>query len=190
MALPDEPGPRHREVAGRFGHLVAGVGDWDAPTPVPQWVARDVVTHLTTWLPGLLSSTAGIELPATGTDPVQAWSQRSVDVQGLLDDPHRAGRVLAGEHVAGMRLEQVIDRFYTADVFLHTWDLARATGQDEQLDPAMCEQMLRGMQEMEELLRSSGQYGPAVPVPPDAPVQDRLVGFIGRDPEWRPARTR
>jgi hypothetical protein len=35
-------------------------------------------------------------------------------------------------------------------------------------------------------MRASGQFGPAVPVPDDAPVQDRLIGFIGRDPAWRP----
>jgi hypothetical protein len=25
-----------------------------------------------------------------------------------------------------------------------------------------------------------------VPVPDDAPVQDRLMAFVGRDPAWRP----
>ena len=39
---------------------------------------------------------------------------------------------------------------------------------------------------MEELIRASGQYGPAVPAPEDAPVQDRMIGFIGRDPYWKP----
>ncbi len=39
---------------------------------------------------------------------------------------------------------------------------------------------------IEELLRSSGQYGPAVPVDDDADPVTRLVGFIGRDPAWRP----
>jgi hypothetical protein len=46
--------------------------------------------------------------------------------------------------------------------------------------------MLAGMQPIEGLLRDSGQYGPAVPVPDDAPVVDRLMGFIGRDPQWQP----
>jgi len=31
-----------------------------------------------------------------------------------------------------------------------------------------------------------GQYGPPVPVPADADAQTRLLGFIGRDPDWRP----
>ena len=38
-----------------------------------------------------------------------------------------------------------------------------------------------------EMLRDSGQYGPAVPVPDDAPDADRLLGFIGRDPRGAPA---
>jgi hypothetical protein len=46
--------------------------------------------------------------------------------------------------------------------------------------------MLAGMPAMEEAMRSSGQFGPAVPVPDDARAQDRLIGFIGRDPGWRP----
>ena len=43
------------------------------------------------------------------------------------------------------------------------------------------------MEPIDELLRSSGQYGAAVPVPDDADVQTRLIGFIGRDPRWSPA---
>ncbi|MDQ3312282.1 MAG: TIGR03086 family protein, partial [Actinomycetota bacterium] len=71
---------------------------------------------------------------------------------------------------------------YTADVFMHTWDLARATGQDETLDPDRCDEILAGMEPMDEVLRSSGQYGPKVDVPADADVQTRLLAFIGRDP--------
>lgn len=44
--------------------------------------------------------------------------------------------------------------------------------------------MLAGMEPLDELLRSSGQYGPAVPVPEEADVQTPLLGFIGRDPNW------
>ena len=76
--------------------------------------------------------------------------------------------------------------FYTADVFMHTWDVSRATGQDDRLDPDFCAQLLAGMSQMEDAIRASGQYGPAVPVPEDASVQDRMIGFIGRDPFWTP----
>ena len=31
-------------------------------------------------------------------------------------------------------------------------------------------------------MRSSGQYGPKVDVPPDSDVQTRMLAFIGRNP--------
>ena len=37
---------------------------------------------------------------------------------------------------------------------------------------------------MEEVIRSSGQYGARVAVPADADPQTRMLGFIGRDPFW------
>ena len=95
-------------------------------------------------------------------------------------------RTFSNPHTGDLPLDQAIDRFYTTDVFMHTWDLARATGQDDTLDPTLCAELLAGMEPIDELLRSSGQYGPRVPVPDDAAAQDRLLGFIGRDPALAP----
>ena len=98
-------------------------------------------------------------------------------------------RVLANPHTGALPLDRAIDQFYTPDVFMHTWDLARATGQDDRLDPGFCAHLLAGMEQMEQAIRSSGQYGVRVEVPDDAGPQTRLLGFIGRDPSWTPART-
>ena len=191
MSLTDlSPAERHRRIAADFTARVEGVKDWDVPAPVAGWTARDVVRHLTEWLPGFLSSGAGVELPrgpGADTDPVGTWHTHHSAVQELLDDPGTADRVFTNPHIGELPLDQAIDRFYTTDVFMHTWDLARATGQDDRLDPDQCAVLLAGMTEMEEILRMSGQYGPAVPVPPGAGPQDRLIGFIGRDPQWAPA---
>ena len=100
------------------------------------------------------------------------------DVDSAVED------VTRDPHIGEMPLGQAISRIYTADVFMHTWDLARATGQDEQLDPERCARLYDGMLPMDEILRSSGQYGPRVHVPDDADAVTRLVGFIGRDPRW------
>jgi hypothetical protein len=35
---------------------------------------------------------------------------------------------------------------------------------------------------MGDAIRSAGAFGPEVPVPDDAPAQDRLLGFLGRRP--------
>jgi hypothetical protein len=108
-------------------------------------------------------------------------------VQALLDDPATADRVLANPHIGALPVDRAIDQFYTPDVFMHTWDLARATGQNDLLDVDFCGQLLAGMEPMEDVIRSSGQYGPRFQVPADADPQTRLLGFIGRDPSWRPA---
>ncbi len=185
--LPSDPAARHRVVAGAFADLVAATRSWEAPAPVAGWVARDVVGHLVEWLPAFLAGGAAIELPTgppVGEDPVGAWQTAYDAVQALLDDPATAGRTLSNPHIGDIPLDVAIDRFYTSDVFMHAWDLAAATGQLHELDADTCAEMLAGMEPMEEVMRGSGQYGPRVPVPDDASAQDRLLGFIGRDPSW------
>lgn len=103
-------------------------------------------------------------------------------VQSLLDDPATAGKTLSDKHIGEVPLDRAVSRFYTTDVFMHTWDLARATGQDETLDSARCAELLAGMEPMDAALRSSGHYGPRVEVAAGADAQTRLLAFIGRNP--------
>ncbi|MFJ8579949.1 TIGR03086 family metal-binding protein [Micromonospora sp. NPDC093277] len=186
-----DPAARHRHVAAAFTDRVRAAGHWDVPAPVAGWTARDVVRHLVEWLPPFLAAGADVELaggPSVDDDPVAAWQAHRDGVQALLDDPGTAQRVLANRHIGEVPLDQAIDRFYTSDVFMHTWDLARATGQDDRLDADFCAALLAGMEPLENLLRSSGQYGARVPTPDDADAQTRLIGYIGRDPFWTPAQ--
>lgn len=178
------PAENHRLTAAGFTERVLGAAPdaWDRPAPCEGWVARDVVRHLVEWLPGFLEHGAGVTLPAVPSadeDPVAAWQQHAAAVQALLDDPASAAISYTGPP-GTFPLPEAIDRFYTGDVFLHTWDLARATGQDERLDPERCAVMLTGMEAYDEALRSSGHYGPKQPVPDDADPVTRLMAFIGR----------
>ena len=182
------PADRHRTVAAGFADQIAGVTNWAAPTPVDGWTARDVVDHLVEWFPAFLAA-GGVELPAgpaVADDPSAAWAAQSVAVQELLDGPSADDSFthpMAGTH----RLTDAIDRFYTADIYMHTWDLAASAGRVADLDPAFATRLRDGMADIEDMLRSSGQYGPAIPVPTDADPVTRLIGFIGRDPAWTPA---
>jgi uncharacterized protein (TIGR03086 family) len=189
MAPSDIAADRHRRHAGAFSDRVRGTRDWTVPAPVAGWTARDVVRHLVEWFPDFLAAGSGVRLPpgpSVDDDPVAAWQHQFDAVQAVLDDPTTASRALVNPHIGELPLDHAIDRFYTADVFMHTWDLARATGQDDRLDPALCAEMLAGMKPLDELLRQSGQYGPKVAVPDDADVQTQMLGFIGRDPAWTP----
>jgi len=175
---------RYRRIAAQFAQRVDGVPDsrWDDPAPPEGWVARDVVGHLTTWVPAYFYETwdLGAELPPdAAVDPVGAWRSLDQTIQAALDDAEVAGR-LRPTHMGERTLQDQIDMICTPDVMMHTWDLARATGQDETLDPAEVHDLLVGMAPMDEMLRSSGHYGPRTTVPADASEQDQLLAFIGR----------
>lgn len=178
----------YREIAGRFTELVVAVPDevtWQRQSPVPEWTARDVVRHLVEWFPSFLAASAGVALPqgpSVDQDPVAAWRTMSDGVQAILDDPASARKVVTNPNTGEVPLPEAISRFFTNDVFMHTWDLARATGQDETLDPQRCAMLLDQLIPIDELLRSSGHYGPRVEVPDETDVQTRMLAFIGRDP--------
>ncbi|SFB13912.1 TIGR03086 family protein [Amycolatopsis marina] len=179
------PAEQHAYDAAPFTELVesASAGDWARPSPVAEWTALDIVKHLVEWSRGFLQG-AGIELPALDVeaDPVAAWKQHVTDIQAILDEP--GGRVLSNPHTGDKPVDEAIDQFYTADIWMHTWDLAKALGHEPDLGQQRCRAALAAMEPMEQMLRDSGQFGSAVPVAADASPQDRLMAFIGRDPAW------
>jgi len=182
------PAAEWAEIAGGFRSRVDGADprSWDDPAPVEGWTARDVVRHLVEWFPSFLEGGAGVILTvptSVDDDPVAAWHELEDGVTALLADPGTPSRVLSNPHIGDVPLDEAVSRFFTGDVFMHTWDLARATGQDETLDPERCAVMLAGMEPIEQAMRQSGQYGPVVyDAPADADPQTRMLAFIGRDP--------
>ena len=189
MVLPTDPAERHREIAAGFSDRVRAVTDWGAPSPVAEWTTRDVVRHLVEWFPPFLANGAGITLPPVpdvDEDPVGAWQAHAGNVQALLDDAATADKVLSNRHIGDVPLPEGIDRFYTSDIFMHTWDLARGAGLDDRLDADTCAEMVAEMEPMADVLAASGQYGPRVAVPDDADAQTQMLGLIGRDPFWKP----
>jgi uncharacterized protein (TIGR03086 family) len=177
---------RFAKVADTFGETVRAVPDdaWDRPAPCEGWVARDVVGHLVEWVPGFFVSFAELDLgpmPSVDDDPVAAWAALDAATRAALADPEIATREFdmpAGHHT----VESAVSTFYTPDVLVHTWDLARATGLDERLDPDEVHALFVAMEPMDEMLRGSGQFGARVPVPDDADEQTKLIAFTGRQP--------
>jgi len=177
---------RYQWVAAQFGARVDQVAAdaWDNPAPVEGWVARDVVGHLVEWLPAFFFGTWGIDAgpaPDAATDPVAAWRWLDDAIQGALDDPAVAEAV-RDTHMGTSSFEQQISMIATTDVLIHTWDLARATGLDEQLDAEGVRSYVEGMEPLDQILRQSGHYGPRVAVDEDADDQTRLLAFLGRQP--------
>jgi uncharacterized protein (TIGR03086 family) len=187
------------EISARFERVAAGFtarveavppDAWERAAPCDGWVARDVVRHLVEWLPGpgFLLGTFDVDtgpIPSVERDPAAAWAVVRDAIQRALDDPAVANRVEECGPPGRLSLEAAVDMTCTPDVLIHTWDLARAAGLDERLDPVDVHRELAGMEAMPpdvaDAMRSSGHYGRRVPVADDADEQTRLLAFMGRD---------
>jgi uncharacterized protein (TIGR03086 family) len=175
---------RYERITGQFTDRVRAVPAeaWDDPSPCEGWRARDVVGHLTTWIPEFFSS-QGIafpEVPSVEDDPQGAWEVVQRTIAAALADPELSAKPIATPF-STQPLADTVDMIVTGDVFTHTWDLARATGQDDALDPDQVQRMLAATGEMpEEALRADGMFGPALEAPADADDQTRLLAYLGR----------
>lgn len=175
---------RYDRITGTFSERVRGVppGAWDNPSPCEGWTARDVVGHLTEWIPDFFRAqgVAFPEAPPVQEDPVAAWEAVRTTIAGALADPERA-RQPVSTPFSTQSLAETVDAIVTGDVFTHTWDLARATGQDEALDAEQLQRMLASVGTMpEEAMRGDGMFGPPIEVPDDADDQTKLLAYLGR----------
>ena len=175
---------RYARITDQFTERVRGVapGAWDNPSPCEGWTARDVVGHLTEWIPGFFEA-QGVSfppVPSVADDPVAAWDVVRSRVGEALADPEVSALPISTPF-STQSLADTVDMIVTGDVFTHTWDLARATGQDETLDPEQLQRMLASVGAMpDEVLRADGMFGPAIAVPADADDQTRFLAYVGR----------
>jgi uncharacterized protein (TIGR03086 family) len=187
---------RYRRQADAFDRKIAAVrvDQWSNPSPCEAWNARDVVDHIVSMHGYMLRPLdRGLSpAPSVTEDPLGAFRAARADVEAVLDDPELAGAECDTPN-GRMTVERQIDEVVSDDLVLHGWDLARATGQDDTIDPDDVERLWASTTaipaELMEKYRTPGAFGPGVEVlgpevkvPEDAPLQHRLLGVFGRDP--------
>ena len=175
---------RFRRRADAFEALITSTPPerWANPSPCEGWLARDVVAHIVGFFREELRDKAGVTLspsPSVEDDPAGAFRVTRQAVQGVLDDPATPADVA-----------KYLDAALSFDLPQHWWDLAKARGQDATMDPEEVELLWASLSPQSpswwKWQVDNGYYAPAVPVPEDAPLQDRVLGLIGRDPKWTP----
>jgi uncharacterized protein (TIGR03086 family) len=160
------------------------------PTPCADWDVRELITHL------VGHTMLNFVVAAGGGTP--DWQAPAAAVP---DDWAKAFHAEADQLLAVWRAAD-LDRMVTwgggqaplrghadqqiAELAMHSWDLARATSQDLELDPQVAEHALNWSRPMlRPEYRGPGRgFGDEVAVPPDAPSYDKLAGWFGRDPAW------
>jgi uncharacterized protein (TIGR03086 family) len=175
---------RYERITGQFSDRVRAVPDdaWDNPSPCEGWTARDVVGHLVGWITDFFGA-QGLrfpDAPSVGDDPAAAWEAVRETIAAALADPAVSAQPVETPF-STQSLAETVDMIVTGDVFTHTWDLARATGQDDRLDPDQLERMVASIGAMpEEAMRADGMFGPPLDVPADADDQTRYLAYVGR----------
>lgn len=175
---------RYRRLADHFATIIAATPQdrWSAPSPCEDWTATDVVTHVVdaqAMFLGLVGRTP-VDAPPAAEQPLAAFRAVSAQVLADLEDPERAAETFEG-FAGTSRFDVAVDRSVSFDLVVHGWDLARATGGDETIDPAEAERLLTvDVPAFGDMLHAPGVCGPALPVAEDAPVAQRLLAELGR----------
>jgi uncharacterized protein (TIGR03086 family) len=168
-------------AAGFERSLAAAEGKWDQQSPCAEWKATDIVDHVVGTMEYAASA---VDVPIPGVEDRADRFRALVD--GVAEMVEANPAVLEEPKPFGdaQMPAFVLLGIFTTDVLVHTWDLGRAVGLDVELDEELSRRSLDGVRPMEERIRASDMFGDAVPVPDDAPVQDQMLGFFGRDPAW------
>ncbi|TQN28488.1 uncharacterized protein (TIGR03086 family) [Haloactinospora alba] len=154
---------------------------WDSPSPCAGWTARDVVRHVV-HTQGMFLSLVGRELgpaPSVDDDPAAAWDAVRAVVRSDLEDPDRAAAEFDGAW-GRTRFEDAVNMFLCFDLVVHRWDVARATGGDERMEPADVRWAAEQAERFGDALRGDGVCGPELTPPEEADEQTRLLAFLGR----------
>jgi len=175
---------RYETIAGGFGTRVAGIpaDGWDAPSPCDEWRARDIVVHVINVHHQTLAGLDGSEPTKVGADddlPPQ-WRTATTAVRDALRDPERATQVISGGPFGEQPFEMLVGRLVCADTLVHTWDLARSTGQDERLDPDAVSKAADFLLPLDDAIRRPGAFAARIDPAPGADAQTKLLNFAGR----------
>src|ERR1700722_14032674 len=175
--------------------IVSGIdaADRGQPTPCPKYAVAGLVGHmLETGYPA--AALGRCQAPARGDDsphvelsdaPGQLRHAAEDAAQAWDDDSKLSSKFTMpwGEEYTGATLVDM----YLAELAAHAWDLARATGQIDKLDPSLAVPALEGARAMikpqyRNMIEPGAPFGAEVCPAPGADDWERFAAFMGRDP--------
>lgn len=158
-----------------IGKIGAAADRLDAPTPCEGWDLRTLLNHMLQTQQFFIATGKGEKATPPFGEPPSL----------LGDDPKADFEAAQRELVAvysndGVPVQGVGIAF--SDMLVHGCDVARATGQDDTMPDGLAQaafDIVNGNLSAE----ARGQvFGPEVAVADDAPAQEKLLGYTGRQP--------
>jgi uncharacterized protein (TIGR03086 family) len=183
-------------AAGAASGVVDGVRpeQFGDPTPDTEWDVRTLLNHIILWTSHSLERRAHGESVAPelmdqdfAAEPGYAAAYRA-QLDRALDawsDPDVWGREL---NVMGSATPASdVAALIVAEMVLHGWDLAAATGQSYAVDDAAAAAALAAVEANADLFRQYKGFAEPVAVAAGASVLARALALSGRDPNWSPS---
>lgn len=161
--------------------------DWTAATPCAGWDVRTVVNHVVAenrWTGPLLAGQTTAEVghaldgDLLGADPVQAWQDALTAARAAAAAPGVEQCVVHlsfGDVTGAEYLRQL-----AADHLVHAWDVARAVGDHDRLDPELVTVVAAWFLDQESAYRRAGAIGPRPPATDPKDPQAQLLAMFGR----------
>jgi uncharacterized protein (TIGR03086 family) len=166
--------------------VLDGVTDeqFGSPTPCPDWTVRSVLNHIVLGQVRAAATIDGRTHPSEKADhlgrkPRAAFADSLAVLRAKFGEPGLLERTLTTQ--MGERPGAVLADVRTAELLVHSWDIAVATGQDTDLDPELVEYVrTRWTALLGDRPRAMLPFAEPQPVPADASAADRLAAYLGR----------
>jgi len=181
-----------RSAAG-FASVLAQVGDdqWHVPTGNEGQDVQALVDHViggnrmaTAILRGGTreDGLAQFARSAADVDRVVAFDESRREMAAAFAEDGAMDRIVA--HPASEMPGSMLLGFRIGEYALHGWDLARAIGADDTIDPDVVEALAEILTPMAGMMAASGMFGdgPSGSLPDDAPLQMKVLDISGRRP--------
>jgi uncharacterized protein (TIGR03086 family) len=180
---------QYEQALDEFDARLRKVGrdQWSLPTPCTRWDVRALVAHVVDeqrWAPYLLSggqvSESGERFRGDplGGDPLAAWTVARSDAMAAFTGPRALEQPVSVSTGATSARDYLWEM--TVDLAIHAWDLARAVGADERLNPELVRRICAEAEKNLEDMARSGLFDPPVSVPAHADLQARTLALFGR----------
>lgn len=180
------PGEDFERAVATAGGVVAAIRDdqFGLPTPCSGWTVREVLNHLLGTLGWMVAVTTDGPMPEDGADHAGA-DPRATFARVLADTAAGLARPgvpeLTVQTSRGDQTGSALVGIAVMELFVHSWDLAKATGQSTDLDADLADRLAAQMAErLGGRPREETPFDEPQPVADGACAADRLAGFLGR----------